>query len=64
MGYANRGGKRERDNKNREVKCGDCGNVVSEMDTGIMCEVCDMWHHAKCKGIHPMRHMLCCKEMK
>ena len=24
--------------------------MVSEMDTGIMCEVCDMWHHAKCEG--------------
>ena len=27
------------------------GNVVSEMDTGIMCEVYDMWHHAKCEGV-------------
>ena len=34
-----------------EVKCGDCGNVVSEMDTGIMCEVCDTWHHSKCEGV-------------
>ena len=44
-------GERERGNKSREVNCGDCGNVISEMDTGIMCEVCDMWHHAKCAGV-------------
>ena len=24
---------------------------MSEMDTGIMCEACDKWHHAKCKGV-------------
>ena len=51
MGDANRGKKRGRGNTSREVKCGDCGNVVSEIDTGIMYEVCDMWHHAKCEGI-------------
>ena len=47
MTDASKGGKRRRGNKSREVKCGDCGNVVSEMDTGIMCEVCDICHHAK-----------------
>ena len=50
MADVNRGGKGEGVIK-AEVKCGDCGNVVSEMDTGIMCNVCDMWHHAKCKGV-------------
>ena len=44
-------GERERGNKSREVNCGDCGNVMSEMDTGIMCEVGDMRHHAKCEGV-------------
>ena len=51
MADANRGGKSGRGNKSRQVKCGDCGNVVSEMDTGIMCGVCDMWHQAKCEGV-------------
>ena len=51
MADANRGGKRGRGNKSREIKCGDCENVVSEMNTGIMCEVCDIWHHAKCEGV-------------
>ena len=46
-----RGGGTRRDNKNREVKSRDCGNVVSEMDTGIICKVCDMWHHTKCKRV-------------
>ena len=50
MADANRGEKGN-GNKSREVKCGECRNVMSEMDTGIMCEVCNMWHHAKCKGV-------------
>ena len=44
-------GKKRKGNKNRVVKCDDCGIVVSEMDKGIMCEVCDMWHHAKWEGV-------------
>ena len=24
---------------------------MSELDTGIMCEACDMRHHAKCEGV-------------
>ena len=35
----------------KTVKCGDYGIVVFEMDTGIMCDVCDVWHHAKCEGV-------------
>ena len=34
--------------QNREVRYGDCGIVVSEMN---MCEVCDICHHAKCEGV-------------
>ena len=26
------------------------------MDTGIMCEVCDIWHHAKCEGVPNEAH--------
>jgi len=34
-----------------EVKCPDCSKVVSETDTGILCEVCEDWFHPKCQKI-------------
>jgi hypothetical protein len=31
--------------------CGVCAKPVKRNETGILCDVCEFWHHAKCEGI-------------
>jgi len=40
-----RGGQRDQE------KCGQCNKIVSEKDSGVLCELCENWHHASCEGI-------------
>lgn len=35
----------------KEDKCGICLNAVLAKDTGLQCEVCDVWFHTKCAKI-------------
>lgn len=32
-------------------KCGDCGQIVSDKEKAVECEICECWYHAKCHGI-------------
>jgi len=32
-------------------RCGDCGKAVTDADSGVMCEICEIWFHIKCENI-------------
>ena len=41
--------------KGRE-KCGDCGKSVTDTDAGVLCEICDIWHHIKCENVDELMY--------
>jgi hypothetical protein len=34
-----------------EHKCGTCGEICTEDELSVECEICEYWHHISCKGI-------------
>ena len=32
-------------------KCGDCASFVTKNECGVLCEICEIWYHAKCEKV-------------
>ena len=43
-------------------ECGKCSLAVSGRDKGVLCEICEVWFHAKCQGISDEAYKILQKE--
>jgi len=37
--------------KHKKDECGSCKKLVGDQDTGVFCEICELWYHCRCQGI-------------
>src|SRR5208282_4555928 len=44
-------GRAENKSGSGDEKCGHCLKVVSDQDSGVMCDVCNIWFHSRCQGV-------------
>ena len=35
----------------RSDRCTDCNKIVTDKDSAVLCEVCEVWFHTSCQNI-------------
>lgn len=44
-----------------QERCGQCNKMVTDKDSGVLCEICESWFHTSCEGISEEVYKVLCR---